>query len=201
MACLRCVSKGLEADPCFTWLWLLYLPLYCRHMTAKGGPSDVTKVAETSLTHSKHCYQLWLRVVQLQPDVQRRAALLQRGVLALAQAQPGDYMGVSEEEAAGWAAMRSTCVLDLVLRLLLLWTSVEAHDIVAGWIAELVKLVDQAKARVQSEDGECGTVKPCCKQESQARPSCAAWIVYFAATSLLFNCTHLEPKTYRSPFT
>ena len=127
-------------------------------MTAKGGPSDVTKVAETSLTHSKHCYQLWLRVVQLQPDWQRRAALLQRGVLALAQAQPGDYAGVSEEEAAGWATMRSACVLDLVLRLLLLWTSVEAHDVVAGWIAELVKLVDQAKARVQSEDGKLASI-------------------------------------------
>lgn len=162
-------------------------------MTTRGGPSDATKVAETSLTHSKHCYQLWLRVVQLQPDWQRRAALLQRGVLALAQAQPGDYMGVSEEEAAGWATMRSTCVLDLVLRLLLLWTSVEAHDVVAGWIAELVKLVDQAKARVQSEDGECATVKSYCKQESQARPTCVAWIVYFATTSQHVNCTHLQP--------
>lgn len=192
MACLRCVSKGLEADPCFTWLWLLYLPLYGRHMTAKGGPSDVTKVAETSLTHSKHCYQLWLRVVQLQPDWQRRAVLLQRGLLALAQAQPGDYMGVSEEEAAGWTAMRSACVLDLVLRLLLLWTSVEAHDIVAGWIAELVKLVDQAKARVQSEDGECGTVQICCKHESQARPICTAWFGCFATTSHHVNRTQQQ---------
>ncbi|KAL0033603.1 hypothetical protein WJX79_007018 [Trebouxia sp. C0005] len=191
MACLRCVSKGLEADPCFTWLWLLYLPLYGRHMTAKGGPSDVTKVAETSLTHSKHCYQLWLRVVQLQPDWQRRAVLLQRGLLALAQAQPGDYMGVSEEEAAGWTAMRSACVLDLVLRLLLLWTSVEAHDIVAGWIAELVKLVDQAKARVQSEDDPLkmaehtlgGAARQALLQQLQDQPANAAvlWV----------TCAHL----------
>jgi len=64
---------------------------------------------------------------------------------------------------------------------------------VAGWIAELVKLVDQAKARVQSEDGECATVKSYCKQESQARPTCVAWIVYFAATSQHVNCTHLQP--------
>ena len=42
--------------------------------------------------------------------------------------------------------MRSSCVLDLALRLLLLWTSAEAHDVAANWVTELVKLAGQGKA-------------------------------------------------------
>ena len=154
MACLKCISKGLEADSGFTRLWLLYLPLYRRHTSTKGDPSDATHVAQSCLSHSKHCYQLWLTAVQLQPDWQRRAILLQRGIVALAQTEPGDYKGVSDEEAEEWAAMRSACVLDLALRLLLLWACVEAHDVVAVWVAELVKLAGQGRSHVQSDDGE-----------------------------------------------
>lgn len=154
MACLKCISKGLEADSSFTRLWLLYLPLYLRHTCTKGDPSDATHVAESCLSHSKHCYQLWLTAIQLQPDWQRRAVLLQRGILALSQTEPADYKGMSVEEGAGWASMRGACVLDLVLRLLLLWTSAEAHDTVAGWIAELVKLASQARVHAHSEEGE-----------------------------------------------
>ena len=75
----------------------------------------------------------------------------------MSQAEPGDYKGVGKNEEADWAAMRSACVLDLVLRLLLLWTSMEAYDVLTGWITELLKLVGRARACVRSEEGECST--------------------------------------------
>lgn len=147
LSCLKCISKGLEADSSFTCLWLLYLPLYRRHLRTKPEPDNEShKVAETCLSHSKPCYQLWLTAVHFQPDWQSRATLLQKGIVALSQTRPGGHGGVSKEEAAGWAAMRSSCVLDLALRLLLLWTSAEAHDLAANWVAELVKLAGQGKA-------------------------------------------------------
>ena len=155
MSCLKCISKGLEADSSFTRLWLLYLPLYRRHTSTKGDPSDATHVAESCLSHSKHCYQLWLTAIQLQPAWQQRAILLQRGILALSQTKPGQYGGVSKHEENGWGVMRSACVLDLALRLLLLlWTSAEAHDQVASWIQELVKAATQAAPAVQTQDGK-----------------------------------------------
>ena len=66
--------------------------------------------------------------------------------MALAQTDPGDSKQVSKAEEAEWAAMRSACVLDLALRLLLLWTCAEVHDVIAGWVAELVKLASHRRA-------------------------------------------------------
>ena len=154
MSCLKCISKGLEADSSFTRLWLLYLPLYRRHTSTKGDPSDATHVAESCLSHSKHCYQLWLTAIQLQPVWQQRAILLQRGILALSRTKAGHYPNLSKEEEQGWDAMRSACVLDLALRLLLLWTSAEAHDVAASWIQELVKAAGQALPAAQTEEGK-----------------------------------------------
>lgn len=154
MSCLKCISKGLEADSSFTRLWLLYLPLYRRHTSTKGDPSDATHVAESCLSHSKHCYQLWLTAIQLQPVWQQRATLLQRGIVALSQTKAGQYHGLSKEEEEGWAGMRSACVLDLTLRLLLLWTSAEANDVVASWIQELTKAAGQAVLAAQTEEGK-----------------------------------------------
>lgn len=154
MSCLKCISKGLEADSSFTRLWLLYLPLYRRHTSTKGDPTDATHVAESCLSHSQHCYQLWLTAIQLQPALPQRAALLQRGILALAHTQPRQYRNLSKGEEAGWGAMRSACVVDLALRLLLLWTTAEAHDAAASWIQELVKAAGQTPPAAQTEEGK-----------------------------------------------
>ena len=154
MSCLKCISKGLEANSSFTRLWLLYLPLYRRHTSTKGDPSDATHVAESCLSHSKPCYQLWLTAIQLQPAWHKRATLLQRGILALSQTKPSHYPKMSKGEEQGWNAMRSACVLDLALRLLLLWTNAEAHDVVAIWIQELVKVAGQALPAAQTEEGK-----------------------------------------------
>ena len=51
--------------------------------------------------------------------------------------------------------MRSGCVLDLALRLLLLWTGADRHDLVAAWVNDLVKLVSStATSRAQTDAGE-----------------------------------------------
>ena len=160
MSCLKCISKGLEADSSFTCLWLLYLPLYRRHTSTKSESSDAHKVAESCLSHSRPCYQLWLTAIQLQPDWQVRSTLLQRGILALAQTKPGDHKGVSSKEKADWAVMRSSCMLDLALRLLLLWSSVEVHDVAANWVGELVKLAAQGKVAAPSSSIGEGQFQP-----------------------------------------
>ena len=85
----------------------------------------------------------------------------------MSQAEPGDYKGIGKDEEAEWAAMRSACVLDLVLRLLLLWTSVEAYDVLTGWITELLKLVGRARACVQSEEGERSTTNAAASSHEQ----------------------------------
>lgn len=154
MSCLKCISKGLEADSSFTRLWLLYLPLYRRHTATKGDPSDATNVAESCLSHSKHCYQLWLTAIQLQPAWQQRATLLQRGIVALSQTEAKQYSNLSKAEEEEWALTRSACVLDLTLRLLLLWTNAEAHDVAASWVQELVKIAGQSIFARQIEEGE-----------------------------------------------
>ena len=179
MSCLKCISKGLEADSSFTRLWLLYLPLYRRHTSTKGDPSDATHVAESCLSHSKHCYQLWLTAIQLQPAWQQRATLLQRGIVALSQTKAGQYDGLSKEEEEGWAGMRSACVLDLTLRLLLLWTSAEAHDVVASWIQELVKAAGQAVLAAQMTEGKD---LPWCMHATYH-------VQYYSHDSVLLFCT------------
>lgn len=98
MASIKCLSNGLEADSSFTRLWLLYLPLYRRHLLSKGDTRDATDAAQTCLRHSKHCYQLWLTAIQLQPTWQVRAVMLQRGILALARADPAQYQGLDAAE-------------------------------------------------------------------------------------------------------
>ena len=51
--------------------------------------------------------------------------------------------------------MRSGCVLDLSLRLLLLWTGADRHDLVAAWVNDLVKLVSStATSRAQTDAGK-----------------------------------------------
>ena len=98
MASIKCLSNGLEADSSFTRLWLLYLPLYHRHLLSKGDSTEATNAAQTCLSHSKHCYQLWLSVIQLQPTWQGRAVMLQRGMLALARADAAQYKGLTKDE-------------------------------------------------------------------------------------------------------
>ena len=98
MSCLRQLSKGLEAISSSTRLWLLYLPLYNRYLLSKGDSRDAINAAGTCLSHSKHCYQLWLTAVQLQPTWQARTLLLQRGIVALAQTNADQHEGIPEEE-------------------------------------------------------------------------------------------------------
>ena len=98
MASIKCLSNGLDANSSFTRLWLLYLPLYHRHLLSKGDSQDAAEAAQTSLSHSKHCYQLWLTVIQLQPTWQGRAVMLQRGILALARADAADYPSLTAAE-------------------------------------------------------------------------------------------------------
>lgn len=100
MASIKCLSNGLEVDSSFTRLWLLYLPLYHCHLLSKGDTHDATDAAQTCLRHSKHCYQLWVTAAQLQPTWQIRATLLQRGIVALARAEPADYKDLSAVEVA-----------------------------------------------------------------------------------------------------
>ena len=45
-----------------------------------------------------------------------------------------------------WAAMRSGCVLDLALRVLLLWINADRHDLASSWVADQVKLARSAAA-------------------------------------------------------
>lgn len=50
--------------------------------------------------------------------------------------------------------MRSGCVLDMALRLLLLWTSADRHDLASTWVADLVKLARNAAASTGSGSNE-----------------------------------------------
>ena len=66
--------------------------------------------------------------------------------------------------------MRCACVVDLALRLLLLWTSAEAHDAAASWVQELVKAAGQASPAALTEEGKYmpqfmqHLLPPCAKQ-------------------------------------
>lgn len=51
--------------------------------------------------------------------------------------------------------MRSGCVLDLALRLLLLWATADMHHLAATWINDLVKLVSSAPiSRASIDEGQ-----------------------------------------------
>ena len=75
--------------------------------------------------------------------------------------------------------MRSACVLDLVLRLLLLWTSMEAYDVLTGWTTELLKLVGRARACGRSEEGERSTTKMSASSRKECGTQGLALITYW----------------------
>ena len=51
--------------------------------------------------------------------------------------------------------MRSGCVLDLALRLLLLWATADMHHLAATWINDLIKLVSSATvSRASIDEGQ-----------------------------------------------